>query len=99
MVSTQEGGDYNADLTPVIEKADDISQPLGEVWTDGLSAYQVWNTITARLPTTWDMFPKTASIRTDRVSLITAPAVVKELPPSPSRAWSRPLVTMTSSGH
>jgi len=28
------------DLAPVIEEANDLSQPLGAVWTDGLPAYQ-----------------------------------------------------------
>ena len=40
VVSAQEGSDYEDDLAPVIEDADDLSQPLGEVWTDGLPAYQ-----------------------------------------------------------
>ena len=40
VVSPQEGSDYEDDLAPVIEDADDLSQPLGEVWTDGLPAYQ-----------------------------------------------------------
>jgi len=40
VVSAQEGSDYEEDLGPVIEEADDLSQPLGEVWTDGLPAYQ-----------------------------------------------------------
>jgi hypothetical protein len=38
VVSAQEGSDYEADLGPVIEEADDLSQPLGAVWTDGLPA-------------------------------------------------------------
>jgi len=40
VVSAQEGTDYEEDLAPVIEEADDLSQPLGEVRTDGLPAYQ-----------------------------------------------------------
>ena len=40
VVSAQEGSDYEDDLGPVIEEADDLSQPLGEVWTDGLPAYR-----------------------------------------------------------
>ena len=40
VVSAQEGSDYEDDLEPVIEGADDFSQPLGEVWTDGLPAYR-----------------------------------------------------------
>jgi len=40
VVSAQEGSDYEDDLAPVIEEADDLSQPLGEVWTDGLPAYR-----------------------------------------------------------
>jgi hypothetical protein len=40
VVSTQEGSDYEDDFGPVIEEADDHSQPLGEVWTDGLPAYR-----------------------------------------------------------
>ena len=31
VVSTQEGTDYEDDLAPKIEEADDLSQPLGEV--------------------------------------------------------------------
>jgi len=36
LVSAQKGTEYDEDLAPVIEKADNLSQPLGEVWTDGL---------------------------------------------------------------
>ena len=39
VVSAQEGGDYEDDLEPIIEEGDDLSQPLGKVWTDGLPAY------------------------------------------------------------
>ena len=38
VVSAQEGIDYEGDLGPVIEGADDFSQPLGEVRTEGLPA-------------------------------------------------------------
>ncbi len=31
---------YETDLEPVMEEAADLSQPLGEVWTDGLQAYR-----------------------------------------------------------
>lgn len=41
VVSAQEGTEYEEDLAPVIEEADDLSQPLGKVWTDGLPAYEV----------------------------------------------------------
>jgi transposase-like protein len=34
------GIDYDTDLEPVIEETADLSQPLGEVWTDGLQAYR-----------------------------------------------------------
>ena len=40
VVSAQEGSDYEDDLGPVIEEAADLSQRLGEVWTDGLQAYR-----------------------------------------------------------
>ena len=40
VISAQEGSDYDEDFGPVIEEADDLSQPLGEVWTDGLPAYR-----------------------------------------------------------
>lgn len=40
MVSVQEGSDYEDDIGPVIEEADNLSQRLGEVWTDGLPAYR-----------------------------------------------------------
>ena len=40
MVSVQEGSDYEDNIEPVIEKADDLSQRLGEVWTDRLPAYR-----------------------------------------------------------
>ena len=38
VVSAREGSDYEADLGPVIEEADDRSQPLGAVWAEGLPA-------------------------------------------------------------
>ncbi len=31
---------YDTDLEPVIKETADLSQPLGEVWTDGLQAYR-----------------------------------------------------------
>jgi len=31
---------YDTDLEPVMEEIADLSQPLGEVWTDGLQAYR-----------------------------------------------------------
>ena len=40
VVSAKERTDYDDDLAPVIEEASDLSQPLREVWTDGLPAYQ-----------------------------------------------------------
>lgn len=40
VVAAQEGSDYEEDLSPVIEDADDLSQVLGEVWSDGLPGYQ-----------------------------------------------------------
>ena len=30
--------DYKGDLEPVIQETEDLSQPLGEVWTNGLQA-------------------------------------------------------------
>lgn len=43
VVAAQEGTDYDDDLRPVIEEVDDLFQPLGEVWTDKLPAYQAMN--------------------------------------------------------
>ena len=40
VVSAEEGTDYDEDLAPVIKEVGDLSQRLGEVWTDGLPAYQ-----------------------------------------------------------
>ena len=40
VVSAEEGTDYDEELGTVIEEVDDLSQPLGEVWTDELPAYQ-----------------------------------------------------------
>ena len=40
VVSAQEVSDYEDDLGPVIEEADDLSQPLGKAQTDGLPAYR-----------------------------------------------------------
>jgi len=40
VVSAQEGSDYEDDIGPVIEEADDLSQWLGKVWTGGLPAYR-----------------------------------------------------------
>jgi len=31
---------YSDDLEPVVQEAEDLSQPLREVWTDGLQAYR-----------------------------------------------------------
>jgi transposase-like protein len=40
VVRGQLGISYETDLQPVIQEAEDLSQPLGEVWTDGLQAYR-----------------------------------------------------------
>ena len=40
VVSAEEGSAYDENLGPVIEEAGDLSQPLGEIWTDELPAYQ-----------------------------------------------------------
>ena len=40
VVSVQEESNYKNDLAPVINDANDLSQELREVWTDGLSAYR-----------------------------------------------------------
>ena len=40
VVSAEEETDYDEDLAPVIKEVGDLSQRLGEVWTDGLPAYQ-----------------------------------------------------------
>jgi hypothetical protein len=40
VIRGQLGIDYSGDLEPVIQEAEDLSQPLGEVWTDGLQAYR-----------------------------------------------------------
>ena len=40
VVRAQHGIDFQGDLDPVIQEAEDLSQPLGEVWTDGLQAYR-----------------------------------------------------------
>jgi len=36
VIRGQLGIDFSGDLEPVIQEAEDLSQPLGEVWTDGL---------------------------------------------------------------
>lgn len=40
VVSAEEGSAYDENLGPVIKEAGDLSQPLGEIWTDELPAYQ-----------------------------------------------------------
>lgn len=40
VISAEEGSKYDENLGPVIEEAGDLSQPLGEIWTDELPAYQ-----------------------------------------------------------
>ena len=40
VIRGQLGIDYSGDLEPVIQEAEDLSQRLGEVWTDGLQAYR-----------------------------------------------------------
>ena len=40
VVSAEEGSKYDENLRPVIEEVGDLSQQLGEVWTDELPAYQ-----------------------------------------------------------
>ena len=40
VIRGQRGIDYGGDLDPVIQEAEDLSKPVGEVWTDGLQAYR-----------------------------------------------------------
>ncbi len=40
VVSAEKGTNYDDKLGPVIEEVDDLSRPLGEVWTDEFPAYQ-----------------------------------------------------------
>ncbi len=40
VIRGKHGIDYQDDLNPVIQEAEDLSQLLGEVWTDGLQAYR-----------------------------------------------------------
>ena len=40
VVSAEEGSKYDENLGPVIEEVSDLSQALGEVWTDEFLAYQ-----------------------------------------------------------
>lgn len=40
VIRGQRGIDYEGDLEPVIQEAEDLSQWLEEVWTDGLQAYR-----------------------------------------------------------
>jgi transposase-like protein len=40
VIRGQRGIQYDTDLEPVLREAEDLSQPLGEVWTDGLQAYR-----------------------------------------------------------
>jgi len=40
VVSAEEGTTFRDELKPVIEEAEDLSQPLGEVWTDDYPPYQ-----------------------------------------------------------
>ncbi len=40
VIRGQLGIQYETDLEPVMREAEDLSQPLGEVWTDGLQAYR-----------------------------------------------------------
>ncbi|WP_049998744.1 IS1595 family transposase [Halococcus sediminicola] len=40
VISAEEGSKYDENLGPVIKEAGDLSQPLGEIWTDELPAYQ-----------------------------------------------------------
>jgi len=40
VIRGQLGIQYETDLEPVMRETEDLSQPLGEVWTDGLQAYR-----------------------------------------------------------
>ena len=40
VIRGQLGINYDTDLEPVLDETEDLSQPLGEVWTDGLQAYR-----------------------------------------------------------
>ena len=40
VIRSQRGIDYGENLDPVIQEAEDLSQPLGVVWTNGLQAYR-----------------------------------------------------------
>ena len=40
VVSAEEGVAYDEELAPVLEEVEDLSQPLGEVWTDEFPSYE-----------------------------------------------------------
>jgi hypothetical protein len=40
VIRAKKGSRYEGDLEPGIKEAEDLSQPLEEVWTDGLQAYR-----------------------------------------------------------
>lgn len=94
VVAAQEGSDYEDDLRPVIGETDDLSQPLGEVWTGGLPAYRGYGAYSpVRRPRRGTRLRRGRPHEPSGVSLVAAPAVVGAIPrPSPSPAWSWPLV-------
>lgn len=61
-----EGTDYEGDLELVIEGADDLSQPLGELGTDGLLDYRSMGTIIGTSSTMRVTYPTRASTQSSQ---------------------------------
>lgn len=91
---------YIENLGPVIEEASNLSQPLGEVWTDELSAYQQMNH-DHRTVIHGDEYVSDEGVHTNQAECLWSllqPWLASFLG-LPSRAWSRPLGPTGSSGH
>jgi hypothetical protein len=96
-----EGSDYEDDLGPVIEEADDLSQPLGEVWTDGLPAYRGMEH-DHRYVVHDEGYVSDEGVHTNQAECLWSllqPWLAKFRGLSKSRPWSRPLGPTASSGH
>jgi len=94
------GIDYQGDLEPVIQEAEDLSQRLGEVWTDGLQAYREMDRTTEQSSTKRDTYRPTESTSIKLSACFRSSSRgCGSSAACPSRAWNRPLTPSVSFDH
>jgi hypothetical protein len=97
---SRRGSKYDENLGPVIEEVGDLSQRLGEIWTDELPAYQQMDHEHQTVAHD-DEYVSKEGIHTNQVECLWSllePWLANSVA-CPSRAWNRPLIRSDCCGH